>query len=171
MLRLFSVCLIVAGLTFFSFGYLAAEETNIQKTEKEQKPEIKTEKQEPTSPGEQKVISKLAKQFKVEEQIIINLRTLGYGYGEISHALVISQRTGVPIDQVISLRDSGMGWGQIAKKYDLKLGKIKADVKKIENDIKKDLPPKAMEGKPEKLTKPEKLEKPEKQEKPMKSHK
>jgi len=45
------------------------------------------------------------------------------------------------------------------------LGNIETAVKKIEKDIKKDLPSKAMEGKPEKITKPEKLEKPEKVEK------
>jgi len=115
MLRLFSVCLIVAGLTFFSFGYIAAEETNIQRTGTEQKPEIKTEKPETTSPGEKKVISKLAKQFKVEEQRIVSLRTLGYGYGEISHALVIAEKSGKSLDEIVSLRNSGMGWERLLK--------------------------------------------------------
>jgi len=179
MLKLFSVCLIVAGLTFFSFGYLTAEEAGIQKIEKEQNPDIKAEKQEPASPGEKKVVAKLAGQFKVEEHIIINLRTLGYGYGEISHALVIAEKSEKSLDEIVSLRNSGMGWGEIAKKYDLKLGRIEKDVKKIKKDIKKDLPPKAMEEKPAKMTKPEKeksgritnQEKPVKMEKPTKGSK
>ena len=179
MLKLFSVCLIVAGLTFFSFGYLTAEEAGIQKIEKEQNPDIKAEKQEPASPGEKKVVAKLAGQFKVEEHIIINLRTLGYGYGEISHALVTAEKSGKSLDEIVSLRNSGMGWGEIAKKYDLKLGRIEKDVKKIKKDIKKDLPPKAMEEKPAKMTKPEKeksgritnQEKPVKMEKPTKGSK
>lgn len=182
------VTVIVAVLVLFGFGYVVAEESVTPTTETEQKTEVKVEKQEPTSPGEKKVITKLAKQFKVEEQTIVNLRTLGFGYGEISHALVIAEKSGKSLDEIVSLRNSGMGWGEIAKKYDLKLGKIKTEVRKIEKDIKKDLPPKAMEGKPEKLTKPErekpskvtrpeKLEKsekpeiPERPEKPPKSHK
>jgi transposase len=69
-----------------------------------------------------------------------------------------------------------MGWGEIAKKYGLKVGTINAAAKKVENGIKKDLSPKAMKGKPEKLTKPEKeksgkMAEPVKPEKPMKSHK
>ena len=168
MFRLFSVCLIGAGLSFSSFGYLAAKEADMKKTETEQKPEIKTEKQEPTSQGELKVISKLAKQFKVEEQAIVNLRMEGYGYGEISHALVVSEKSGKSLDEITALRNSGMGWGEIAKKYDLKLGTINAEAKKVEKSIKKDLPAKAMKGKSEKTAKPAK-EKPGKMAEPVKS--
>jgi len=170
MLKLFSVCLIAAGLTFSSFGYLVAKEANMEKTETEQKAGIKAEKQEPTSPGEIKVISKLAKQFKVEEQSIVNLRKEGYGYGEISHALVIAEKSGKSLDEIISLRNSGMGWGEIAKKYGLKLGTINASAKKVEKDIKKDLSPKVMKGKPEKVNSGRMAEQ-VKPEKPMKSHK
>ena len=39
----------------------------------------------------------------------------GYGFGEIDHAYSLSLESGVPVEEIFALRESGLGWGQIKK--------------------------------------------------------
>jgi hypothetical protein len=79
-----------------------------------------------TTKGSDKQVSRLAAEYQVTEQQVVDLRNRGMGWGEVRHALSISKRADVPLADVLKLRDSGMGWGQIAHKYELKVdGKVR----------------------------------------------
>lgn len=69
-------------------------------------------------------VSELAGRYNVPEKDVSDLRDKGMGWGEIKHALAISQKSGQPLSEVMKLRDSGMGWGKIAKQYGFKLGEV-----------------------------------------------
>lgn len=78
----------------------------------------------------------LAAKYGVPEQTILDLRQKNnLGWGEIDHALQIAQQvvktssTQITLDdalkQVMDQRGQGLGWGQIADKYGVKLGHLK----------------------------------------------
>jgi hypothetical protein len=69
-------------------------------------------------------VDKLAAKYSVPAEEIAALRQKGMGWGEIGHALAISQKAGAPLADVVKLRDSGMGWGAICGKYGFKLGDV-----------------------------------------------
>lgn len=98
---------------------------------------------EPAKPmenkGQEKQVAKLAAKFNVSEADIRAMRSdgKGMGWGEIGHALAIAQKSGQPLADILKLRESKMGWGEIAKKYNLKLGEITGKAKDIEKEGKK----------------------------------
>lgn len=127
----------------------------------------------------------LATTYGVTEQQVLTMRQTDHmGWGEIKNLLLISQRVAADsassktpltkeeaLAQVLKQRQSGMGIGQIAKKYNVKLGDLQSGNKaaKAEGVDKTDRPEKV--AKPEKPEKPAKVEKPEKPEKPAKVEK
>lgn len=81
------------------------------------KPEAK-----PAAPGQQKQVDKIAAEFGVAKEEVSGLRDKGLGWGEVRHALSLSQKTGKPVGAILKMREDGMGWGEIAKKEGVKLG-------------------------------------------------
>jgi len=80
-------------------------------------------------------IDRLAKQFKVPESTVQNLRNQGQGWGEVTIGLSMAQKlsasdpktypmTSDALVKVESLRSSGEGWGKIAKDLGFKLGPV-----------------------------------------------
>lgn len=63
----------------------------------------------------------LADKYQVPVADVRDLRAKNMGWGEIRHALSLSQRSGKPLSEIMKLHDSGMGWGSIARKEGLKL--------------------------------------------------
>jgi len=49
----------------------------------------------------------------------------GMGYGEVKHALTLSEQNGGDLQSVLDLRESGMGWGEIAQQQGATLGSAK----------------------------------------------
>jgi hypothetical protein len=72
---------------------------------------------------------------------IDQLRSENYGWGEIAVFGGISAKSGQSFDTILADRKSGMGWGEIAAKYNLKLGEIikdtRADISKAEMKAEK----------------------------------
>ena len=62
---------------------------------------------------------KLAEEYEVTYDEIMDWFCQGYGFGEIKLAYHISQEAGVGVDEVFAMRAEGKGWGQIMKEYDL----------------------------------------------------
>lgn len=120
------------------------------------------------SPGQQKAIDYLVKTFNADKQTIIDLRNKKYGYGEISTALAIAQKSGKPLSEIVALKDSGKGWGDIAKKYGFKVGDVKKQIKAAKDAIRGDVSKSEMNQKPEK---PKKMMKQKKMDKPAKPNK
>lgn len=73
----------------------------------------------------QRRAAKLAAEFKVSEAEVQALREKNMGWGEIRHALSLSQRSGRPLPEIVDLRESGMGWGEIAARYNVAPGEEK----------------------------------------------
>ena len=96
-------------------------------------------------------------------QDVQNLRSQGLGYGEISILLALANRSGQTPSTIVQLRQSGMGWGQIAQKYDVKLGPVIKAVKAAEAGVDRVARAERVEkaDKLEKADKPEKFEKPD----------
>lgn len=90
-----------------------------------------------TNPGTKRLTDKLATEYKVPAADIDKMRADKLGWGEIGNALAISQKAGVPLDQVLAARKSGLGWGEIAQKYGFKLGEVAGKAKSVEREGRK----------------------------------
>jgi hypothetical protein len=110
-------------------------------------------------------------------QDVDTLRSKGLGYGEISILLAFANRTGQSPRTILQLRQSGMGWGQIAQKYDVKLGPVIRSVKATERGVDQVTRAERAErvekaehlekaDKPEKFEKPERVQRVERPERP-----
>jgi uncharacterized membrane protein YgcG len=60
--------------------------------------------------------------FTVPVTQVVTLHTDGWGYGEIFKLYQLSLVSGRTVTEVKSLRDSGMGWGNIAKQLNVRPG-------------------------------------------------
>jgi hypothetical protein len=90
--------------------------------------------------------------FHVEEIMVWFCQ--GFGFGENDQAYSLSLETGIPVEEIFAMRDSGMGWGE-----------IKAEIEPTK-------PPKpTKEPKPSHTPKPSKTPKPTKEPKPSKTPK
>ena len=84
-----------------------------------------------TPEGERRVVEQLSKELNVPAATLRAQREQSkLGWGELSIAYRLSQKTGIPVDTLIAEHKSGKGWGAIAKEHNLKLGPIVSDVKK-----------------------------------------
>ena len=116
--------------------------------------------------GKKEVVGRLEKEFNVTEDQVNDLRGKGLGYGEISITYSLAQKmpgglTDANVQKVLELRqDKKMGWGNVARELNLKLGEVVGKAKRIERPEKIQ--------KSEKPEKPQKLEKPERHERPDK---
>jgi len=82
---------------------------------------------ETTDPAEQKEVkpSKVAQDFNIPEDSVQALRDVyKVGYGEVSKALALAQKSGLTVDEILKMKtEEKMGWGQIAQKLNLEPGK------------------------------------------------
>jgi hypothetical protein len=132
-----------------------------------------------TPDGRRRVTETIARQFRVADKVVDELRARKMGYGEASITLALSQqlmKTGLTqpqaIDKVVGMRKSGMGWGVVARDLGLKLGRVISDVKRADTQlVKLDAVNAAKTEKVEKVAKAEKPGKPEKIERPTKPEK
>ncbi len=94
------------------------------------------------------VVRRLEKEFNVTEAQITALRDQKLGYGEIAIVFSLAKQLGGTsgitqenIDAVMTKRldPPVMGWGEIAKSYNLKLGAVVSQVKKVETASTKEI--------------------------------
>lgn len=89
----------------------------------------------------------LATQFKVEPQVVENLRTGKQGWGEIGIRLALAQEltkvngTTYPtmpeaLTRVGDLRAEGKGWGSIAKELGFKLGPVASEANRVRHELR-----------------------------------
>jgi hypothetical protein len=55
----------------------------------------------------------LAERYGVSYDVIMGWFCQGYGFGEIDLVYSLSQESGIPVEQIFAMRESGMGWGTI----------------------------------------------------------
>lgn len=148
-----------------------------------------TEAPDPTKDAER--ATKLATQFGLTEQQVLDMRqTSKMGWGEIRNLLLIAQAVSLnsattttpltmdqALTQILTQRSGGMGIGQIAHSYNLKLGDLnKAALSKADKPDVTGKPDKLARvdrpessfasGKPDKPTRPDRFDKPDKPNKP-----
>jgi len=56
----------------------------------------------------------------------------GMGYGNVVKALALAEHNGGNLQEVLAMRESGMGWGEIAQSLDTKVGTIVSGIKNPE---------------------------------------
>ncbi len=120
------------------------------------------------------VTDKLKNEFKVDDARVQGLRDQKLGYGEVSIVLAMAKDmpggiTNANVQKVMSLRQGPpvMGWGNVARELNLKLGTVMSQVKRVSAEARKqEAKNNKMEKKnAEKGEKREKMEKHERQEK------
>lgn len=89
--------------------------------------------------NESKILGKYAERFGVDIDTLADLRAKRLGYGEITHALVLSEMAEKPLDEIVAMRDAGKGWGQIADECGVKLGKVRREVRREHRRIRGEL--------------------------------
>ena len=83
-----------------------------------------------TNVQQQEKASVVAKKFNVSQEAVLDMRVQQkLGWGEIAHVLAISEKSGTSIDTILALRKENMGWGEIAKKYNLTPREISQDIR------------------------------------------
>lgn len=78
----------------------------------------------PVVPGQERQSDRLALEFGVEKDEVMNLREKGLGWGEVRHVLMLSRETGKPAEDIVKMHEDGMSWGDIAKKEGVKLDRM-----------------------------------------------
>lgn len=93
--------------------------------------------------GRERVVEHLSRELNVPAATLrAQHEQSKLGWGELSIANRLAQKTGVPVDQLIAEHKSGKGWGAIAKERNVKLGPMVSELKKsdeaLEAKAKKD---------------------------------
>ena len=96
--------------------------------------------------GERAVLKELSTTFKTGEPAIRSLRDRTPGYGETAIVLSLAQTlpggaTDANVQKVLGLRQGppAMGWGQVARQLNVKLGRIVSQVRKTANNSNREI--------------------------------
>jgi hypothetical protein len=136
-----SMLMLSLSLTMLSAAWAA--ETREEKSLGKEATEINTAAD--NEKGEKVVVLRLEKEFGVTAIEIQALRDKKLGFGEIAIVFSLAQKTGgitdANISKIMSLREGPpvMGWGEIAKKLDVKLGPTVSEVKKIQKETDREI--------------------------------
>ena len=78
-----------------------------------------------TTNGQDRVLSSISSETGVPVSTLQAQRAqTGLGFGELRTANLLANATGKSFDDIVALKNSGMGWGKIAKENNVKLGPI-----------------------------------------------
>jgi len=184
--------LLIAGIALvIPKAALADDAKDMQKNERQLQANVRRFDEDAaravrTPEGQRRLDERLGKQFNVEPSVVTGLRNRNLSPGQATIALALSQQLmkrdttltqQQALDRIVTERQAGKGWGEIAHNHDLKLGRVISDVKKADTAAehvaagKSDKPDQnvvkvAKPDKPEKIDRPDKPEKPAKPEKP-----
>ena len=131
------VCLGILLVGGVSLG--RAQEEVEERTREEIREQERLRDRERILENEEKILEKYSERFGVDTETLADLRAERLGYGEISHALVLSEMTERPLDEIVAMRDAGKGWGQIADECGVKLREATREVKRERRRIKREL--------------------------------
>ena len=99
--------------------------------------------------GPNKHAELLAKQFQLPTSEVQQLRSSKQGWGEVTIQLALADKLvktdptnypnrNVALDRIGTMRNDGMGWGNISKELGFKLGPVVSDVKHSLSDLRRD---------------------------------
>jgi len=143
-MRKFSYVLGFVFLAIFLVGAVAPgraqeEERERAREEEQLREQERLRDRERILENESKILEKYEERYGVDKETLADLRVRRFGYGEISHALVLSKMAEKPLDEIVAMRQAGKGWGQIAGELGVKLGEAKREVKRETRRIRSEL--------------------------------
>ncbi|MFA6091974.1 MAG: hypothetical protein WCU88_05060 [Elusimicrobiota bacterium] len=168
-------------LAFGAASSVAAAEGSSKDEQKLEQTSSDLDKNAAQPEGQKAVESRLKSEFKVDDARIQGLRDQKMGYGEISIALALAQKmpggiTDANVKTIMSMRQGPpvMGWGQIAKKQGVHLGRVISQVKHVDaaarrHERAEGKKQERQEGKAEKAGRKEKSERTERVGRPEKA--
>ncbi len=124
----------IGALTFSLIltGRALPAEQAVQQTQKQVQEQIRnqtrTQKQAETQVQNKEQVQLMERAGSLNAGTIDTLRKQHLGNGEIVIAGALAKASNQPVNQITSLRQQGMGWGEIAQKYNLKLGTVMKSV-------------------------------------------
>jgi len=131
------ICLGIVLLLGVSIG--RAQEEVKERAQEETQEEERLRDRERILENESKILEKYSERFEVDIDTLADLRAERFGYGEISHALVLSKMAERPLEEIVAMRDAGKGWGQIADELGIKLGEATREVNRERSRISREL--------------------------------
>jgi len=87
-------------------------------------------------PPEPKTVQeRIARQFHIEESIVLGLEEGGYGTEEVIKLLIVATATGKRPDEISILREEGMSWEEIAKSYGIEMDTLGKETHKLLSEV------------------------------------
>lgn len=87
--------------------------------------------------GTLRTVDVVSREVHVPVQVIEEQRTrTQLGYGGLFIANSIAVETGRPFDEIVALKRSGRGWGDIAKQYGVKVGPIVSRAHRVDHELR-----------------------------------
>lgn len=83
--------------------------------------------------GTVRVVDTISRETGVPVTVIQQQRArYGLGYGSLLIANSLAAEVGRPVDEILALRQSGRGWGDIARQYNVNVGNVVGRVKRAD---------------------------------------
>ena len=87
-------------------------------------------------PPEPKTIQeRIARKFHIEQGVVLALEERGYETEEIIRLLILATATGKGPDEISILREEGMGWEEIAKRYGIEMDTLGRETRKLLSEV------------------------------------
>jgi len=87
-------------------------------------------------PPEPKTLEeRVARKFHIEQSIVLALEERGYGTEEVIRLLILATATGKRPDEISILKEEGMGWEEIAKRYGIETDTLGVETQKLLSEV------------------------------------
>ncbi len=87
-------------------------------------------------PPEPKTVEeRIARKFHIEESNVRALEESGYGTEEVIKLLILATATGKRPDEISILKEEGMGWEEIAKRYGIETDILGMETQKLLSEV------------------------------------
>jgi hypothetical protein len=87
-------------------------------------------------PPEPKTVEqKIARKFGIEESIVSGLEDRGYGIEEVIKLLIVATATNKRPDEISILREEGMDWEEIARRYGIEIDTLDEESQKLLSEV------------------------------------
>lgn len=79
----------------------------------------------------------ISREFEVPGDVLVEQRTrTGLGYGGLMIANALARETGRSFEDIVAMKQSGMGWGRIAQENGVKLGPIVSGLNRADKSFR-----------------------------------
>jgi len=87
-------------------------------------------------PPEPKTIEeRIARQFHIEESVVLDLEEKGYGTEEVVKVLILATATGKMADEISIFREEGVSWEDIAERYGVGIDALNKETQKLLSEV------------------------------------